>query len=69
MAGETHTHPGDGRMWQVIDIAVWCSVALIAIIALEWLTGRVVRERIASQAGRFLATAGASPAGGGEAGA
>lgn len=60
-----HTHrskreaggPDDGAgvdWFRVLDIAVWVSVAVIAVMGAEWLIGRVIRESLASGASRYL---------------
>lgn len=40
--------------WHVLDVLVWVSAGIIAVIATEWLAGRVIRERLAVQASKYL---------------
>lgn len=70
-----HTHrrapsaggPDDGAgfdWFKVLDVAVWVSVAVIAVMGIEWLIGRVIRESLAAGAQRYLskrAETGAAP--------
>jgi len=63
-AAGDHTHeggPDDGAYdwFKILDIVVWVSVALITCMAVEWLIGVVVRERISRGAARHLAKVGA----------
>lgn len=48
--------PNDGGFdwFNVLDVAVWASVAVIAVIGIEWLAGRVLRERIAAGAEKYI---------------
>ena len=48
--------PADGSLdwFAALDIAVWVSVAVIAVLALEWFIGKLVRENIAAGASRYL---------------
>lgn len=41
--------------WAIFDALVWIAVGLIVVLGAEWLFGKVIRERIASQAQQFLA--------------
>jgi hypothetical protein len=56
-----HTHEDGGfDFWPALDMAVWVSVGIIAALVIEWVAGRVIRERLASQAGRYLQRTGLS---------
>lgn len=59
--GEQHSHdtPGatDGGAldwFRILDILVWGAVAVVAILAIEWFAGVVVRERISAGATKYL---------------
>lgn len=57
--GHDHKHGGpddgaDEAWFRVLDIAVWVSVAVITVLAAEWLIGHYVRESIANGAARHL---------------
>jgi hypothetical protein len=69
---ERHSHtkakaggPDDGAgpdWFRVLDVVIWVSVAAIAVMGIEWLIGRAIRESIASGASRYLKkTADATP--------
>jgi hypothetical protein len=58
-----HTHakkvggPDDGAgpdWFRVLDVVIWVSVAAIAVMGIEWLIGRAIRESIAASASRYL---------------
>lgn len=56
----THTHDDEDQdhvaaWFRGLDIIVWAAVAVIVILALEWLGGYLVRERIARSATQYLA--------------
>jgi hypothetical protein len=63
-SGHTHSHgrkaaggPDDGAgpdWYRVMDVLVWVGVAAVAVIGIEWLFGKMVRESIASGASRYL---------------
>lgn len=59
--GHTHQQPAGGPndgafdWFRVLDVIIWVSVILIAVLALEWFTGLVVREKIARGADKFRA--------------
>jgi len=59
MAAQEHAHedqaPTGFDWFRVLDIAIWISVALIAVIAAEQFVGYLVRERIARGADKLLA--------------
>lgn len=60
MSGRTdaheHEHEHQAVNWfGVLDILVWAAVAVLVALAVEWLVGYVVRERLARGADRFLA--------------
>lgn len=55
-----HEHAFD--WFKLLDILVWCAVALIAAVALEWMIGYVVREKLARGADRYLAKVNAGKA-------
>lgn len=52
--GDAHTH-GAVDWFKVLDVAVWVAVVVVVVIGAEMLVGKVVRERIARDAGRYLA--------------
>jgi hypothetical protein len=41
--------------WKVADIAVWVAVTIVAVIAIEWLAGYMIREQVTRGAERILA--------------
>lgn len=53
---EGHTHDeGEPRDWfAVLDVVVWVAVVVLVIMAVEWLAGYLVREKLARGAQRFL---------------
>lgn len=54
-AGGPDDGAGEGFDWfRVLDIAVWTAVVVIAALAIEWLIGYVVRERISRGADKYL---------------
>lgn len=54
-----HTHTPDGdqvALWfKALDLIVWAAVVVIVVLALEWLGGYLVRERISRGASAYLA--------------
>jgi hypothetical protein len=63
-----HAHPEGGPddgsafdWFRVLDVLVWVAVVVIVILGTEWFVGRLVREKIAGQAQRFLAKQPAAP--------
>lgn len=52
MSKPDHAH--NEGFWEALDIVVWVTVGLLFILAIEWFVGRMVRERIASGATKFL---------------
>lgn len=50
-SGETD---GGFDWFAVLDVAVWAAVAVIAVVGIEWLIGHVIRESLASGAGKYL---------------
>jgi hypothetical protein len=55
---------GGGLDWfAAFDVAVWAAVAVIGILALEWLIGKVVRDSIANGAAKYLKKQAEEPAG------
>lgn len=62
-AEQTPAHAHEPDWFRVLDVVVWVSVAVIVIMAVEWIGGAIIRETIARQAQRFLRkSAGASSA-------
>lgn len=60
-----HTHDSPAVDWfKILDVFVWSAVAIIVALGLEWLVGKIVRERIAAGADRYRArvTAAQGPA-------
>jgi hypothetical protein len=61
MSAAGHEHPpakesAGGFDWFAwLDILVWVSVVVIAALALEWFWGKVIRERLAGEAQRYMA--------------
>jgi hypothetical protein len=52
-------HDDRGVDWfAILDVLVWGAVVIIAVLALEWVAGFVVRERLAAQAQRHMARVG-----------
>ncbi len=54
-----HTHDDEDQdhvaaWFRGLDIVVWVAVAVIAILALEWLGGYLVRERLARSFRQYL---------------
>lgn len=56
MSRELHDHDDQSDPFRALDVLIWGSVAVIAVIALEWFAGKVIRERIARGATRYLKT-------------
>ncbi len=62
-AGHDHQHaaaggPDDGAgidWFKALDVVVWVSVAVITILAAEWIVGYLAREALARGADRYLA--------------
>lgn len=61
--GKAHSHPkggpDDGAVtgidwFKVLDVAVWVCVGVIAIMGVEWLVGKVIRESVTAGANRIL---------------
>jgi hypothetical protein len=57
------THEHDEVVWpQMLDILVWCAVVVIAALAVEFLAGYVIRERLANGFTKLLARRQPAPA-------
>lgn len=55
---------GAGFDWfAMLDVAVWAAVAVIGVLALEWLIGKVIRDNIAAGATKYLKKQAEEPAG------
>jgi hypothetical protein len=50
---QDHEH-GGVDWWVIADALVWTAVVVVAVLALEWLGGVLVRERIARGAEKLL---------------
>jgi len=68
--GKAHSHrkpaggPDDGAgldWFKMLDVAVWVAVGFIAIMGVEWLVGRVLRESVTAGANRILQKASPAP--------
>lgn len=40
--------------FHILDVIVWVAVGVIGILAAEWLLGKIVRDKIAAGASRYL---------------
>jgi hypothetical protein len=49
-----HADKGGVDVFALLDIAIWCAVAVVAIVGLDMLFGKIIRERLASGASRYL---------------
>jgi hypothetical protein len=52
--GDEHDH-GPVDWFQVLDVAVWVAVAVVLAIGADLLFGKIMRERLARGASRYLA--------------
>lgn len=43
--------------WRLLDALVWVSVGILAILAIEWMFGKFVREKLAGEAAKHLRAA------------
>lgn len=43
--------------WRLLDAAVWVSVGILGILAIEWMFGKFVREKLAGEAAKHLRAA------------
>ena len=56
-AGHTHEHDDQDHVaawFRGLDMVVWAAVATIVILALEWLGGFLVRQRLARSFRQYL---------------
>lgn len=57
VAGE-HEHERRPFDWfSLLDILVWAALLVLVVLAAEWAWGAVVRQRISTEAGQYLAKA------------
>lgn len=50
--------PDDGAFdwFKILDYVVWGAVGILVILAVEWVSGHIVREKIVAGAEKYLAS-------------